>query len=120
MDYYNLDVIISVGYRVKSKQGVKFRQWASRVLKEYLFRGFVINQRIAALENFAIRTERRLTMSEHELESLKLHIEAVLADYNDISEDTRLQLEFINQKIAELQVKNRELNKPRNSVGFKM
>ena len=38
IDYYNLDVIISVGYRVKSKRGTQFRQWASKVLKEYLLR----------------------------------------------------------------------------------
>ena len=47
---YNLDVIISVGYRVKSKRGTKFRQWANKVLKEYLLRGYVVNTRIAALE----------------------------------------------------------------------
>jgi len=44
--YYNLDMIISVGYRVNSKRGVKFRQWANRVLKDYLIKGYAINQRI--------------------------------------------------------------------------
>lgn len=48
---YNLDVIISVGYRVKSKRGTKFRQWANQVLKEYLLRGYAINQRIQYLES---------------------------------------------------------------------
>ena len=43
---YNLDMIISVGYRVNSKRGVKFRQWANRVLKEYLIKGYAINERI--------------------------------------------------------------------------
>ena len=43
---YNLDVIISVGYRVNSKRGVKFRQWANRVLKEYLIKGYAVNDRI--------------------------------------------------------------------------
>ena len=47
---YNLDVIISVGYRVKSKRGTKFRQWANKVLKDYLLKGYVINSRILALE----------------------------------------------------------------------
>ena len=42
---YNLDVIISVGYRVNSKRGVKFRQWANRVLKEYLIKGYAVNDR---------------------------------------------------------------------------
>lgn len=43
VDYYNLDVIISVGYRVKSKQGTRFRQWANQVLKEYMLKGHAIN-----------------------------------------------------------------------------
>ena len=50
MEYYNLDVIISIGYRVKSKQGTKFRQWATGVLKEYLLKGYAINQRFEHLE----------------------------------------------------------------------
>ena len=45
---YNLDVIISVGYRVKSQRGVQFRQWANKVLKEYLVKGYAINNHIAA------------------------------------------------------------------------
>lgn len=47
---YNLDVIISVGYRVKSKRGTKFRQWANKILKDYLLRGYAVNNRINALE----------------------------------------------------------------------
>ena len=43
---YNLDVIISVGYRVNSKRGVKFRQWANKVLKQYLIKGYAVNERI--------------------------------------------------------------------------
>ncbi len=43
VDYYNLDVIISVGYRVKSKQGTRFRQWANQALKEYILKGHAIN-----------------------------------------------------------------------------
>ena len=44
--YFNLDMIISVGYRVNSKRGVKFRQWANKVLKEYLVKGYAVNERI--------------------------------------------------------------------------
>lgn len=44
--FYSLDVIISVGYRVKSAQGVKFRQWANSVLKQYIIKGYVINQQL--------------------------------------------------------------------------
>ena len=45
IDYYNLDIIISVGYRVKSKEGTKFRQWATKVLKDYMLKGYAINQK---------------------------------------------------------------------------
>lgn len=44
VEYYNLDVIISVGYRVKSQQGTRFRQWATRVLREHLTRGFSLDR----------------------------------------------------------------------------
>jgi hypothetical protein len=43
IEYYNLDVIISVGYRVKSQKGVRFRQWATSILKSYIQNGYVIN-----------------------------------------------------------------------------
>ena len=51
VDYYNLDVIISVGYRVKSHRGTQFRQWANKVLKEYLLKGYSVNQRLSNLED---------------------------------------------------------------------
>ncbi len=47
VNYYNLDVIISVGYRVKSQRGVDFRRWANKVLKEYLVKGYAINDKLA-------------------------------------------------------------------------
>ena len=51
VEYYNLDVIISVGYRVKSKQGTQFRIWANKVLKDYLLKGYVLNQRMNRIES---------------------------------------------------------------------
>jgi len=51
VDFYNLDVIISVGYRVRSKQGTQFRIWATTVLREYLLKGYAINQRVDRIEN---------------------------------------------------------------------
>jgi len=51
---YNLDVIISVGYRIKSKRGTSFRIWATQVIKEYLLRGYVFSQRIQTyITNYA-------------------------------------------------------------------
>lgn len=67
VDYYNLDVIISVGYRVKSQRGTQFRQWANKVLKEYLLKGYSINQRINQLEN---KMDSRLTAHDWQLEEL--------------------------------------------------
>jgi len=58
--YYNLDMIISVGYRIKSQRGVEFRIWATQVLKEYLMRGYVVNQRIERLEHRIAETEKKV------------------------------------------------------------
>ena len=60
VDYYNLDVIISVGYRVKSIRGTQFRIWANGVLKEYLLKGYAINQRIDRLERRVSKTEEKI------------------------------------------------------------
>ena len=60
VQYYNLDVIISVGYRVKSLRGTQFRQWATKVLKDHLLRGYSINQRIERLEHRVAETENKI------------------------------------------------------------
>ena len=60
VDYYNLDVIISVGYRVKSLRGTQFRIWANGVLKDYLLKGYAVNQRIERLENRVSKTEEKI------------------------------------------------------------
>ncbi len=57
---YNLDVIISVGYRVKSLRGIQFRQWANRVLKEYLLKGYSVNQRFERLEHRIAEAENKI------------------------------------------------------------
>ena len=60
VQYYNLDVIISVGYRVKSQRGIQFRQWATRVLKDYLLKGYAVNQRLERLEQRVSKTEEQI------------------------------------------------------------
>ncbi len=62
MDFYNLDVIISVGYRVKSKRGTQFRIWANSVLKDYLLKGYAVNQRIENLEKRVSDTENKIEL----------------------------------------------------------
>ena len=51
VEYYNLDMIISVGYRVKSKRGVEFRRWANNILKQFLIKGYAVNERIRQRQN---------------------------------------------------------------------
>ena len=60
IEYYNLDVIISVGYRVKSLRGTQFRQWANHVLKEYLLKGYSVNNRLEQLEQRVSKTEEKI------------------------------------------------------------
>jgi len=72
VEYYNLDVILSVGYRVKSKQGVLFRQWANKVLKEYLLRGYAVNQRINQLED---KVDRRFADYDQKIEHLNQQVD---------------------------------------------
>lgn len=55
--FYNLDVIISVGYRVKSPVGTRFRQWANGVLKDYLLRGYAVHQQVMALQQINLRID---------------------------------------------------------------
>jgi prophage maintenance system killer protein len=73
---YNLDVIISVGYRVKSRQGVAFRRWASAILKQYLIKGYAVNQKrldhyddlksVVSLMSRAITLQQEVTTGEYE------------------------------------------------------
>ena len=86
LDYYNLDVVISVGYRVKSIQGTLFRRWANKILKDYLLRGYVINPQNTMLQrqiddrfiSLQENTDRRFLMLEqkveHQQEQIDLYI----------------------------------------------
>jgi len=59
---YSLDVIISVGYRIKSVIGTRFRQWANRILKEYVLRGYAVNERIVRLEQKVLKHEEQINL----------------------------------------------------------
>ena len=65
--YYNLDAILSVGYRVNSRNATLFRQWASKILKEYLLRGYSVNQRFLYMES---RIDRRLSEHDQQIREL--------------------------------------------------
>ena len=68
VEYYNLDVILSVRYRVKSSQGILFRRWANTVLRDYLLRGYAFNQRLNQLED---KMDRHLAKHDEEIVELK-------------------------------------------------
>lgn len=81
IEYYNLDVIISVGYRVKSQRGTQFRQWATQRLKDYLVQGYAIN-------------EKRLTEKHMQVETLKTGIRILGRAIED--QATREESEILN------------------------
>ena len=81
IDHYNLDVIISVGYRVNSKQGTQFRVWANSVLKDYLVKGYVIN-------------EKRLAQKEQEVQILKNGIQILSRAIEEKTENYELLAVF--------------------------
>lgn len=84
VQFYNLEVIISVGYRVKSKRGVEFRQWASKVLKQYIIQGYAINEkRLEALQRTVDIQTKMLactldTSEEDVLKAVNLYTDALM------------------------------------------
>lgn len=85
VDYYNLDVVISVGYRVKSRRGVQFRQWATRTLKQHLLDGYTLNQ--SRLQARGVEFEQVIQLLTHTLTHQQLvqpqgsAVLSVIADY---------------------------------------
>lgn len=79
--FYNLDVIISVGYRVKSPIGTRFRQWANGVLKDYLLRGYAVHQQVMALQQINLRIDAqndRIARIEGALDQQKQQLDFVV------------------------------------------
>lgn len=72
---YSLDVIISVGYRVKSVRGTQFRIWANKILKDYLLRGYSVNQRLLYMES---RIDRRLSEHDNQIRELSSKVDFFL------------------------------------------
>ena len=75
IEYFNLDIITSVGYRVKSKRGIQFRIWANSVLKQYLLNGYAINtERIMAYQSNILQLEANVINIENRLKNLEMTI----------------------------------------------
>ena len=70
--FYTLDVIISVGYRVKSQRGTEFRQWANRVLKQYILKGYAINEKRLAALNKTVEIQSKIIADTLELEEAEV------------------------------------------------
>ena len=68
-DYYNLDMIISVGYRVKSQRGIAFRKWATSILKEYIFQGYAVNNKRLKVLNKVVEIQSNIIADVLELDS---------------------------------------------------
>ena len=78
--FYALDVIISVGYRVKSQRGTKFRQWANKIIKDYLLHGYALNQRLLQMEQ---RIDARLDAHNQTAQQRFSQIESTLAAHQE-------------------------------------
>jgi prophage maintenance system killer protein len=103
VDYYNLDVIISVGYRVKSQRGVQFRQWATRTLKQHLVQGYTLNQR--RLQERGIEFEQAVRLLSRTLANQQLvnpDGEAVLSVISDYARSWSLLQGYDEQSLNAL------------------
>jgi hypothetical protein len=98
VDYYNLDMIISVGYRIKSQRGIQFRKWANKVLKEYLLKGYAIHRPVTKQELDEVKAEL-----EKQIENLEVITDV---QYNELYEALIKLLE--RKQVAE----------PRRPIGF--
>jgi hypothetical protein len=80
VSFYNLDVIISVGYRVKSKQGTQFRIWATTILREYLLKGYALNQRVDRIENNLENLSKEVSKISLQIKTNELPTQGVFFD----------------------------------------
>lgn len=104
VEIYNLDVIISIGYRVNTKRGIQFRRWATNVLKDYMLKGYAVNQRLISLEE---RIDRRIGAIENTLavhqEKIDFFVRTSLPPQQGIFFDGQIfdAYTFINERIRE-------------------
>jgi hypothetical protein len=104
VEIYNLDVIISVGYRVNTKRGIQFRQWANKIIKDYMLKGYAINQRLLAMEE---RMDKRIGKIENTLvahqEKIDFFVRTSLPPRQGIFYDGQIfdAYTFINDRIRE-------------------
>ena len=104
VEFYSLDVILSVGYRVKSSRGIEFRRWANQVLKDYMLKGYAINQQMLAMEE---RIDRQLHNHTEHIQDLQkkvnFFVRTSLPPHQGIFYDGQIfdAYTFINDRIRE-------------------
>ena len=104
VEFYSLDVILSVGYRVKSSRGIEFRRWANQVLKDYMLKGYAINQQMLAMEERIGRQLQDHTLQIHDLqEKVNFFVRTSLPPHQGIFYDSQIfdAYTFINDRIRE-------------------
>lgn len=108
--FYNLDVILSVGYRVNSKQGTQFRIWATQVLRDYLLKGYALNQRIERIENRFENLNQEVQQITLQLKTQELPTQGVFFDgqvfdayafFSNIIKRAKLEIILIDNYIDE-------------------
>ena len=80
VEHYNLDVVISLGYRVKSNQGIQFRIWANRVLKDYLLKGYAVNNRINRIEDHMENLAKKVGQIELQINTKLIPTQGIFYD----------------------------------------
>ena len=104
VEFYSLDVILSVGYRVKSSRGIEFRRWANQVLKDYMLKGYAINRQMLAMEERIGRQLQDHTLQIHDLqEKVNFFVRTSLPPHQGIFYDGQIfdAYTFINDRIRE-------------------
>lgn len=98
--FYNLDAILSVGYRVNSKNATLFRRWATKILKDYMLRGYAVNQRLLNIENQLVSQQKQL--AQHQ-EQIDFFVRTSLPPVEGIFYDGQIfdAYTFVNDRIRE-------------------
>lgn len=98
--FYNLDAIISVGFRVNTQRGIQFRQWANRILRDYMLRGYAVNQRLLNIENQLASQQKQLA---HHQEQIDFFVRTSLPPVEGIFYDGQIfdAYKFVSERIRE-------------------
>ena len=111
---------VTIAFRVTAQEAQRINQRVkiSGLSRRKYFMNTFLGQKIE-ISGGCFESNRLASELEKQMQELRAYMEEVFTDYNDINEDTRMQLEMINQTLAELQVRKKVEEKPRNPIGFR-